>query len=83
MTTLTPEQCQAISQSGDQPTVLVDPTTQTEYVVLKAEVYQRMKDLVAGPLKIEEQRAFLRHIGERAGWDDPAMDVYNDLDPRR
>jgi hypothetical protein len=25
----------------------------------------------------------IAHIGKRAGWDDPRMDVYNDLDPRR
>ena len=36
-----------------------------------------------GPLSIEEQKAMIAHIGIRARWDDPQMDVYNELDPRR
>lgn len=35
------------------------------------------------PLADEEKRALLIKAGLRAGWDDPEMDVYNDLDPRR
>jgi hypothetical protein len=32
----------------------------------------------------EEKRRFqLAEFGRRAGWDDPEMDVYDDLDPRR
>ena len=34
------------------------------------------------PLTQEEQRALLVQFGIRAGWDDPEMDIYNDLDPR-
>ena len=31
-----------------------------------------------------EKRLFqLRQFGKRAGWDDPEMDIYDDLDPRR
>jgi hypothetical protein len=83
MAAITPELRQEIEKSGDQPVRLSDPETHAEYVVLKAEVYERLQSLLAGPLSIDEQRAVLRHAGERAGWDDPAMDVYNDLDPRR
>ena len=35
------------------------------------------------PCLLEEQKAVLAHAGKQAGWDDPAFDVYNDLDPRR
>ncbi len=32
----------------------------------------------------EKERLFqLEQFGKRAGWDDPAMDMYDDLDPRR
>ena len=32
----------------------------------------------------EQERLFqLDQFGKRAGWDDPEMDVYEDLDPRR
>ena len=35
------------------------------------------------PLTPDERRAVLMQAGLRAGWDDPEMDVYTDLDPRR
>lgn len=35
-----------------------------------------------GPLSAAERAALFKAAAARAGWDDPAMDVYNDLDPR-
>ncbi len=35
------------------------------------------------PLTEKEQSALLVEFGLRAGWDDPEMDVYNELDPRK
>ncbi|MBW3540167.1 MAG: hypothetical protein KY476_07850 [Planctomycetes bacterium] len=35
------------------------------------------------PITIDEQRELLRWLGPRIGWDDPEMDVYDELDPRR
>jgi hypothetical protein len=78
MNTLSPEQRQAIELNGH---VAIDDGA---YVVVKAAVYDRFRSLVqTGPPSIEEQKAMIAHIGKRAGWDDPRMDVYNDLDPRR
>jgi hypothetical protein len=64
----------------------VDPDTHTTYVLIPEELYTRVKAL----LDEEEANQLLRdmypHVMEvfgRAGWDDPAMDIYNDLDPRR
>ena len=52
-------------------------------MVVKAAVYDRLRSLVqTGPPFIEEKKAMIAHIGKRSGWDDPQMDVYNDLDPR-
>ena len=54
------------------------------YVVLKSEVYDRLSSAwETSALSLEEQKAVLAHAGKRAGWDDPAFDVYNDIDPRR
>ncbi len=80
MTTLTPEQRQEIQRAGEEPVRLADPETQTEYVLLKADVYARILTLLdhtrsAYPLA-------MRVFGED-GWDDPQMDEYNVLDPRR
>jgi hypothetical protein len=78
MNTLSPEQRQAIESNGH---VAID---EGAYVVIKAAVYERLRSLLdTGPLSIDEQKAMIVHIGKRVGWDDPRMDVYNDLDPRR
>ena len=45
MTTLTPEQRQEIQRAGEEPVRLADPETRTEYVLLKADVYDRIRTL--------------------------------------
>jgi hypothetical protein len=35
------------------------------------------------PLSGAEKQRVLVQAGSRAGWDDPGMDVYDSLDPRR
>jgi hypothetical protein len=84
VTALTPELRQAILASGDQPVAVVDPQTHERYVLLRAEAYERLQLLwQEKPLSQDEQRSLLSMAGKRAGWDDPEMDVYNDLDPRK
>ncbi len=84
MITMPKELQQAIQASPDQPVCLADPDTHTEYVLLRADVYDRIHGLFIDdtPLTADEKRAVLIQAGLRAGWDDPEMDVYNDLDPR-
>lgn len=41
----------------------VDPETGQEYVLVPAEQFQKLKAVVDG-------------VAHRAGWDDPALDVY-------
>src|SRR5689334_11635037 len=60
MATVTPELRHEIERSGNQPVRLSDPETQNEYVILKAEIYERLQALVAGQMSIDEQRAILR-----------------------
>lgn len=81
MTQLTQEQSSAVRAAVETPIRMVDPDTNTEYVLLRADVYERMHHLFDDP----EADAFLAQIesAAAAGWDDPALDVYNDLDPRR
>ncbi len=74
MATLTPEQRQEIQKAGEEPVRLADPETQTEYVILKADVYDRIRALAdltraAYPLAMK--------VFGRDGWDDPQMDEYN------
>jgi len=42
--TLTPELKQAIEQAGDSPVRLMDPQTQRSYVLVSAEVFDRLLD---------------------------------------
>lgn len=75
---------QAFQAAEDGPVHLTDPDTSQGFVIIREEVYERVKSLFeATPLSKEEQVFFLREAGKRAGWDDPVMDVYNDLDPRK
>lgn len=81
---LTLDQRQALDSPHETPLRVVDPITQKTYVLIASEQYERVKALFEeAPLSKEEQLYFLRKAGKRAGWDDPQMDVYNDLDPRR
>ena len=81
MTQLTQEQSSAIQAAEETPLRLVDPHAKTEYVLLRADVYERVRQLFDDPAA----DAFMAQIesAAAAGWDDPTLDVYNDLDPRR
>jgi hypothetical protein len=72
----------AIEAAHGGPVEIVDGDR--HYVLIRAEFYERLKDLFDdSPLSEQERAGLLRETGKRAGWDDPAMDAYNDLDPRR
>jgi len=75
---------QAVRESQGQPIHLADPETKAEYVMLPAEVYDRLSNLIYddNPLTDQEKQALLIKAGLRAGWNDPEMDVYDELDPR-
>ena len=60
---LTEQQRQVLSTAGDTPLTVTDPGTSTEYVLVRADVYAKLRAVVDGMTK-------------RAGWDDPALDDY-------
>lgn len=60
------------------------PAQNATFVLLRADVYERFRALFEEDPVTEKERLFqLEQFGKRAGWDDPAMDMYDDLDPRR
>ena len=61
MIELTEEQQTALGQA--QPAKLLDPRTNETYVLVRADLYERMRALIDSATK-------------RAGWDDPALDAY-------
>ena len=66
-----------------EPARAVDPTTRTEYVLVRAEVYDRIKRLLGDETWAGDAYAAALEVFAREGWDDPRMDAYDSLDPRR
>jgi hypothetical protein len=85
MIELTLEQQRALARErGNLPRV-VDPSTHDKYVLVREEMYERVRQRFEEDDDSQFVRAMAPHVMDvfgRDGWDDPAMDVYNDLDPR-
>jgi hypothetical protein len=77
---LTEEQAQALAASGDAPPTLVDPKTQTDYVLIRKDVYERLtgEPYDDSPWTAEERDALAWEAGKHAGWDD--MPEYDDAE---
>lgn len=76
---LTQDQVLAI-QNG-RAVHLLEPQSGTQCVLVPAEVYLKAKAVFDDvPFSQDERMALLAESGKRAGWDDPAMDVYDDYD---
>ena len=63
MDMLTPELKRAVEQAGDSPVRLMDPETHRTYVLVSAEVYER---LLRDEEDRREQAAFLRAAKKNA-----------------
>jgi hypothetical protein len=75
---------QALDERPGEPLRLVDPRTQTAYVLLRADLYDRVQALIEGAdLTPEEKLFLLAESGRRAGWDTPEMDDYDNYDESR
>ncbi|MGH7127813.1 MAG: hypothetical protein ACREJB_01985 [Planctomycetaceae bacterium] len=74
---LTPEQRQTL-QRGEAVPLTLDGT---ECVVIRRDTYERVRRVIEYDDRTwneEEKRALLKAFGERAGWDDPELDVYEE-----
>ena len=81
---LSDEQRQAIEEHQGEPVYVVDTVKQTQYVLIPAEAYQRMRALFeSDTFDIRETYVAQEQALGKAGWDDPAMDAYNDYDSHR
>jgi hypothetical protein len=67
----------------DLPLRLTDPETKSDYLLLPADLDDRVLEMFYedSALSPDEKHALMLRAGLRAGWDDPEMDVYNDLVP--
>jgi hypothetical protein len=80
---LNEQQGQALSAQVEVPPRVVDPRTNKIYVLILAEEYERMKALLEGEFDIRQAYPLMDAVATKEGWDDPALDTYNDLDPRK
>ena len=82
---MTPKQRQAVAQQSEVPPRAVDPDTHTSYVLIREEVYARVEALLVDATGSRFVHDMYPHVMEvfGKGGDDPAKDIYNDLDPRR
>jgi len=80
---LTEAQWADVTRGNEVPVRVCDPAQSASFVLVRADVYERFKSLFEEDPVTEQERLFhLQQFGKRAGWDDPEMDVYDDLDPR-
>jgi hypothetical protein len=72
MIELTEQQVQANNAAGNTPTVVVDPTTKSAYVLLRQDMYKRLTDKPYddSPWTDEEMELLAWEAGKLAGWED-------------
>ena len=79
---LTEAQRQTIAEGGMTPPRIVDPTTNITYVLLRADVFERLQGVLGGD---PDPRGAYPAIDRAfaAGWDDPSMDDYDHYEERK
>ena len=82
MIELTLEQRRELDHPG--PARAHDPQTNETYVLVRSAVFDRFQSLLSDdPGWVEDGYQAAMEVFARDGWDDPRMDVYDTLDPRR
>ena len=78
MTTMTAELRRAIQEAADSPPHFVDPETKVDYVLIRADVFDRIRALLEPDegLNPQEMSALIWET-MKGDWDDPRMDDYD------
>ncbi|HZL38345.1 MAG TPA: hypothetical protein VFC78_23730 [Tepidisphaeraceae bacterium] len=81
---LSQSQREALSHLGNELLYLLDPETSIRYVLVPADAYERLSASIGEPrMNIDETYAAQEAVARAHGWDEPAMDAYNDYDAHR
>jgi len=82
MIELTEKQRQELSEAVP---VAIDPTTRETYVLVRSNAYERIKDLLndEGEWTADELRLLLAQSAPANGWNEAAMDDYDQYDANR
>jgi hypothetical protein len=84
MIELSTEQRRVLKEASGELVRALDPDTRREYVMVPAEIFERLQSVLYDEDEFVE--CTYRHVMEvfgREGWNDPSMDIYDDLDPRK
>jgi hypothetical protein len=79
MIALTIEQHQAIEDAGGKPVRVEDPQTRATYVLIDANLYERIRALVEPDDFSPEEFAPMIWDAMKEDWDDPSMEAYDRL----
>jgi hypothetical protein len=83
-TNLTNEQRNDLQQHGFKPVPVVDPVTNEVYFLVSSAMFERFNMLFeSDPSEIQETESVRSASTVNAGWDDPAMDVYDNYDANK
>lgn len=81
---LSNEQRQAIDERHGEPVYVIDSVTQEQWVLVPARTFQKIRNLLGeDAADIQETYAAQDQLTAAEGWEDPAMDDYNDYDANR
>jgi hypothetical protein len=83
MAILTEDQRNEMQAAGELPLRLTDPQTSREYVLVPAELYDRIRGVLYDDDEFRPADAYplIDKVLAKSGWDDPEMDIYNDFAP--
>lgn len=76
MLVLTKEQRSQVIASGQEPVHMVDPETEPDYVLLHAEVYERLRSLIDDGLSMEEVGPLVERTMREEDEGDPLLESY-------
>lgn len=77
---LTFEQLQAIQAKPDGPVRVVNPQSNEAYIIVRAVIYDQMQRILKDEYQLSDTYVAQVQSAMRAGWNDPAMDDYNNYD---
>src|SRR4051794_32825134 len=80
---LTEDQRQALEEQGDSPIYIADPKTNTSYVLLRAEVYERYKAVFEEEFDPRETYSFVDRVMADDDANDPTLADYQSVPARR
>ena len=76
MIELSAEQIVAL-ENGENPPGVVNSVTREEYVLVSRKVYDRLRLFLTDDFSSDDAFRAQIESAAAAGWDDPALDVYN------